>query len=84
MTNQVNTQNIKEQILEKLEPMGDVSLVGNFLFKDEIKFGMVKNETVHLIEKDRDFKEVDKDVLHETDRFLEAATKAYWIASGKI
>ena len=72
-----------EQVLEALEAMGDISIVQNYLFKNEQKFGHIKNEAVYLSDKHGKFQKVGKDVLKDKDMFLTAATKAYWIVIGK-
>jgi hypothetical protein len=79
----------EERILEILAPMYEVmpkveksGMVA--LFKEGVKFGMIKGETVHLVDKYGDFEKVADDVMLDADQLLQAATRAFWIACGKI
>lgn len=79
----------EERILEILAPMYEVmprveksGVVA--LFKEGVKFGMIKGEAVHLVDKYGNFEKVEDDIISDADRLLQAATRAFWIACGKI
>ncbi len=54
------------------------------LYKDDVMFGIIVNNELKLIEKDNKFLAVTEQITNNKDDLLLAATKAYWIASGKI
>jgi len=54
------------------------------LYKDDIMFGNIANNELKFINKDGGFSIISEDVMTNKDDLLFAATRAYWIASGKI
>lgn len=54
------------------------------LYKDDFMFGVITNDELKLIEKNGKFSAKPEQTMNNRDDLLLAATKAYWIASGKI
>lgn len=80
---------LEELIAEILLPMSGVSVVKDkgkcfSVFKEGIKFGMVKNEAFYLFSKNGEYKEIGRDQLIDTDKLLQEATKSFWYACGKV
>ena len=88
MKNSKKPNNLIEQILLLLKPMGDV----NYLITDdslELKkenhvFGKLINDKIYLIDGNESFQRIDNNLLNTEDEFLKEATKAYWIVKGKV
>ncbi len=76
------------QIKMLLEPMGDVNYIitdNTLLFKkDNITFDKINNDNIYLIDNTGTFQKLKPSILKDKDKFLKAATQAYWIASRKI
>lgn len=96
MTNLVDERpDIVEKIETKLAAMGDVKVMKDqygqlSLFKEGIKFGIIRDGKLLLMSKSKKFKEYNfaddpskEDNEKETDRFITEATKAYWFATDK-
>ena len=50
--------------------------------KDDIVFCKINNDKIYLIDNIGAFGQVDSHILKNPDKFLQEATKAYWVASG--
>lgn len=75
----------KGQILEILSPMYNVILDVDrngivAVIKDDIKFAIIKDEAICLINQQGEFKKVAHDIVANTDHLLQEATKAFWCA----
>ena len=85
MTTLKNSNLVQIKIL--LEPMGDVNYVITkstlLLKKDNITFGKINNDNIYLIDNTGTFQKLKPSILKDKDKFLKAATQAYWTASGK-
>ena len=74
------------KVLSMLSSMSDVTTkeksdtIG--LHKDGVQFGIIKNNSVHLMDQVGAFKQVAEEILADTDKFLRKSTEAYWKASG--
>jgi len=76
---------ITDKILETLAPMYNVILEveknGNIVvLKDDIKFAIIKGETIFFIDKRGQFEQVAHKMIDNADHFLQEATKAFWYA----
>jgi len=79
---------MEEMILEKLEGMCNVVLKQESksvtaMLKDGVKFGLIKGETVFLMDQSGEYQELDGKVIENTDKFLTYATKSFWVASSE-
>ena len=54
------------------------------VLKEGIKFGMIKDEAFYLFDKNGEYKKIGRDLLSDTDKLLQEATKSFWYACGKI
>jgi len=50
--------------------------------KDDIVFCKINNDKIYLMDDIHAFKQVKSRILKNPDKFLQEATKAYWIAAG--
>lgn len=81
------SNNLIQQILLLLKPMGDVNYLitddSLDLKKEDYVFGKLVNDKVYLVDDNKTFQRIDNNMLNTEDEFLKEATKAYWIAKGK-
>lgn len=82
------SNNLIQQILLLLKPMGDVGyfITDNSLElkKEDHIFGKIINDKIYLIDGNESFQQIDNNLLNTEDEFLKEATKAYWTAKGKV
>jgi hypothetical protein len=77
---------LEEKLMKVLESMSGVCLVqdkagGKFILKNGAKFGVIKDETIYLMDQANVLAEIDSSLLNDADKFLELATKSYWVVS---
>lgn len=80
---------LEELIAEILEPMSDIIVMKDkagriSIFKEGIKFGMIQDEALHLFDKGGEYQKVKRDLLLDSDKLLQEATKSFWYACGKM
>lgn len=80
---------LEELIAEVLLPMSEVMVIKDktecfSVLKEGIKFGMVKDEAFYLFDKNGKYKKIGRDLLSDTDKLLQEATKSFWYACGKV
>jgi len=82
------SNNLIQQILLLLKPMGDVDyfITDNSLElkKEDHIFGKIINDKIYLIDGNESFQQIDNNLLNTEDEFLKEATKAYWISKEKV
>ena len=88
------------KILEVLSPMSDVTAIKSkghiVLYKDNVIFGRIIEQSVLLLSNGNKFMEVDTELINrllipknkidqsDCDAFLFKATKSWWLAKSKI
>jgi len=81
------SNNLIQQILLLLKPMGDVDYFitddSLELKKEDHVFGKLVNDKIYLVDDNKTFQRIDNNILNTEDEFLKEATKAYWIAKEK-
>ncbi len=73
-------------IRDLLKPMGsDIEYLVYeeklILQKNGATFGKIEDRKVYLLNDDKNFYQVETEILENPDEFLKAATKSYWISS---
>jgi len=95
MKTTTNKMTFLEKILKLLESMKKVTAQKKdnnlFLYKNEVKFGIIEKKNVLLLNQDGKFSALNQDLLDritqikpfdcDTDLFLFKATQAYWLAN---
>jgi len=80
------SNNLIQQILLLLTPMGDVDYFitddSLELKKEDQVFGKLVNDKIYLIGGNESFQRIDNNILNTEDEFLKEATKSYWNAKG--
>lgn len=95
MDKKLNKDAVLSQVLKALEPMGEVSNLSieetTVLYKAEVPFCLITDRGLYLRSDEYPEYHVFQGkrfgkspvILEESDDILRAATRAYWIASGK-
>ena len=82
---QTKRPNIIERVRHLLTAMSDVYYVMEdeklVLRKNENTFGKIENGIVYLLNENREFAKVNKEILEAVDDFLRAATQSYYVAA---
>ena len=82
--------NIIVIIRDLLKPMGSGDMEyliyeeKLILQKNRTTFGKIEDRNVYLLNNDKNFYQVKKNILKNPDEFLKAATRSYWISSSKL
>lgn len=48
------------------------------MLKDDIKFAIIKDETIFFVDKHGRFEKVAHKMIDDADHFLQEATKSFW------
>jgi hypothetical protein len=80
---------IEELIAEILLPMSEVIVKKDregrvSIFKEGIKFGMIQNESLHLLDSNGEYQKVKREIFSDADSLLQEATRSFWQACGKL
>lgn len=80
---------LEDLIAEVLLPMSEVIVIKDkaecfSVLKGSIKFGVIKDEAFYLFNKNGEYKKIGRDLLSDTDKLLQEATKSFWYACGKV
>lgn len=80
---------LEDLIAEVLLPMSGVKVIKDnaesfSIFKEGVKFGMVKDEAFYLFDKNGEYAKISRDLLLDNDKLLQEATKSFWYACGKV
>lgn len=84
ITLEKKAETVEDYLLNILAPMGEVSIKDGNFYKNDKKFGLLRDNEVYLLIESGEFAQVDDYIVEKRDEFLQLATKSYWLASGKI
>lgn len=88
MNNPKKSNNLIQEVLLLLKPMGDVDYLitddSLMLKKDTSIFGKIVGKSIYLLDNNKSFQQIDTNILNVEDEFLKEATRSYWISKGNI
>ena len=88
MNNPKKSNNLIQEVLLLLKPMGDVDYLitddSLMLKKDTSIFGKIVGKNIYLLDNNKSFQQIDTNILNVEDEFLKEATRSYWISKENI
>lgn len=88
MNNPKKSNNLIQEVLLLLKPMGDVDYLitddSLMLKKDTSIFGKIVGKSIYLLDNNKSFQQIDTNILNVEDEFIKEATRSYWISKGNI